>query len=122
MPRHILPEDKIHPAIREKIAKSHLDIVEEVKKAVASNDVVVVGMAMNPNPSKARKLLKARGIAFEYLEYGSYLNTWRRRNALKMWTGWPTFPMVFVKGTLVGGASDLAALAESGELDRMLKG
>ncbi len=122
MPRHILSEEKIHPAIRETIAQNHLDIVEEVRKAVAENDVVVVGMAMNPNPAKARRLLTQRGIPFEYLEYGSYLSTWRRRNALKMWTGWPTFPMVFVKGTLVGGASDLAKLLESGELDRMLKG
>jgi glutaredoxin-related protein len=38
-----------------------------------------------------------------------------------MWTGWPTFPMVFVKGALVGGASDLEALIASGELARMLK-
>lgn len=122
MPRHILAEDRIHSAVREKIAESHRDIVEEVQKAVADNDVVVVGMAMNPNPAKARRLLAARGIPFTYLEYGSYLGMWRRRNALKMWTGWPTFPMVFVKGTLVGGASDLAKLADSGELDRMLKG
>lgn len=38
-----------------------------------------------------------------------------------MWTGWPTFPMVFVKGTLVGGASDLEALIAGGELARLLK-
>lgn len=122
MPRHILPEEKIHPAVREKIANNQRDIVEEVQKAIAENDVVVVGMAINPHPKKARRLLEQRGIPFRYLEYGSYLNQWRRRNALKMWTGWPTFPMVFVKGTLVGGAADLAKLAESGELDRMLKG
>jgi len=122
MPRHVLAEDRIHSAVREKIAQSHRDIVDEVEKAIAENDVVVVGMAMNPNPAKARRLLSKRGIPFAYLEYGSYLGTWRRRNALKMWTGWPTFPMVFVKGTLVGGASDLEKLAESGELDRMLEG
>lgn len=121
MPRHILPEENIHPAVRDKVAENHRDIVEEVQKAVAENDVVVVGMAQNPNPRKATKLLTQRGIPFKYLAYGSYLSLWRRRNALKMWTGWPTFPMVFVKGTLVGGASDLAKLAESGELDRMLK-
>jgi len=34
------------------------------------------------------------------------------------WTGWPTFPMVFVKGVLVGGAEDLARLIEKGELPR----
>ena len=37
-----------------------------------------------------------------------------------MWTGWPTFPMVFVKGTLVGGAADLARLVAGGELAKML--
>ena len=33
------------------------------------------------------------GIDFYYLEYGSYFSQWHRRLALKMWTGWPTFPM-----------------------------
>jgi len=42
------------------------------------------------------------------------------RLALKMWTGWPTFPMVFVKGMLIGGADDLAKLIASGELKRLL--
>jgi len=121
MPRHVLLEERIHPAIRETISANHRDLVEEVQAAVANNDVVVVGMAQNPHPREAKALLKARDIPFVYLEYGSYLKGWRRRNALKMWTGWPTFPMVFVRGTLVGGASQLASLAESGELDALLK-
>lgn len=120
MSRPILDETLIHSAIRERIASQHLDIVKEVQAAVASNAVVVVGMALNPMPKKACKLLTEAGIAHQYLEYGSYFNTWRRRNALKMWTGWPTFPMVFVKGTLVGGANDVQALLESGELKKML--
>jgi glutaredoxin-related protein len=37
-----------------------------------------------------------------------------------MWTGWPTFPMVFVNGKLLGGASDLVAAIAAGELDRLL--
>ena len=120
MVRSVLDEAHIHSAIRQKISSNHADIVREVQAAIASNDVVVVGMAQNPHPRKARKALEARGIPYKYLEYGSYLDGWRRRNALKMWTGWPTFPMVFVKGALVGGASDLDALIQSGELARML--
>jgi len=120
MPRSILDEAHIHPAIRETMANNHSDIVREVQAAIAENRVVVVGMRQNPMPKHARRLLDAKGIAFKYLEYGSYLSGWRRRNALKMWTGWPTFPMVFVKGMLVGGASDLDALIGSGELKKML--
>lgn len=120
MPRNILDETHIHPAIRAAVADSHADVVREVLAAVAANQVVVIGMAQNPFPKKARRLLDAQGIKYAYLEYGSYLSGWRRRNALKMWAGWPTLPMVFVKGVLVGGANDLAKLIADGELARML--
>ena len=116
MPRAILPESQIHPAVREKIASYRSDILKEVQAAVAANEIVVVGMRTNPFPKKARKALDAAGLAYKYLEYGSYLGEYRRRLALKMWTGWPTFPMVFVKGVLVGGAQDLEKMLESGEL------
>jgi monothiol glutaredoxin len=121
MSRSILDEDHIHPAIRATITDHHADIVREVQAAIKGNAVVVVGMKQNPMPRKARKLLDASGTPYKYLEYGSYFNTWRRRNALKMWTGWPTFPMVFVNGVLVGGANDLEKLIGSGELARMVK-
>ncbi len=120
MPRPILAQANIHPAIRDKIANHEQAIVREVQAAVAKHPVVVVGMAMNPFPKKARKALAAAGVAHEYLEYGNYFNHWRQRNALKLWTGWPTMPMVFVKGTLVGGATDLQKLIDSGELKRLL--
>ena len=120
MPRSILDETHIHPAIRERVAGHQQAIVREVQTAVSQHAVVVVGMGLNPFPKKARKLLDAAGVAYHYLEYGSYLHSWRERNALKLWTGWPTFPMVFVKGTLVGGANDLDKLITSGELKTLL--
>ena len=120
MPRLILDESRIHPAVREVIAQHQRDIVEEVSAAVDANDIVVVGMAQNPSPKKARKLLDEAGLSYKYLEYGSYFNTWRRRNALKLWTGWPTFPMIFVKRQFIGGASDLEKLVQSGELKKLL--
>jgi len=120
MTRPLLPEERVDPAIRDKIASNHRDIIDEVEHAVASHDVVVVGMKQNPFPRKARKALTAAGVEFHYLEYGSYLSTWRRRTALKIWSGWPTFPMIFVKGMLIGGAEDVARLIESGELARRL--
>lgn len=120
MPRSILDESRIHPAIRERVAANQLAIVKEVQAAVAQHAVVVVGMGMNPFPKKARKLLDAAGVAYHYLEYGNYFSMWRERNALKMWTGWPTLPMIFVKGTLVGGATDLQKLVDSGALKTLL--
>ena len=120
MPRQTLDESRLHPAIRERVANLNADIVHNVQAATASNPVLVVGMAGNPFCKRARKALGAAGIAHHYLEYGSYFSLWRRRTALKMWSGWPTFPMVFVKGSLIGGADDLKRLIDSGELKRLL--
>ncbi|HEX4233317.1 MAG TPA: glutaredoxin [Caldimonas sp.] len=120
MPRTTLEEARLHPAIREVVANLNADIVHNVQAAANSNPVLVVGMAGNPHVRRARKALDGAGIAYHYLEYGSYFGGWRRRGALKMWTGWPTFPMVFVKGTLVGGADELERLVGGGELKRTL--
>lgn len=121
MPRQVLDESSLHSAIRSQVTGWNQSIVDEVRQAIAANDVVVVGMRQNPYPAKARKALQAIGQPFKYLEYGSYFSMWRPRTALKMWTGWPTFPMVFVKGMLVGGASELQALIYAGELQQSLR-
>ena len=59
MPRTILEEARLHPAIRETVANLNADIVHNVQAAAASNPVLVVGMAGNPLVRKARKLLEA---------------------------------------------------------------
>jgi glutaredoxin-related protein len=110
MPRHILDESHLHPAIRDAVARSHESIVLEVQTAIARHAVVVVGMKSNPFVGKARAVLDAAATQYHYMEYGSYLSQWRRRNALKMWTGWPTFPMVFRDGVLLGGHKEVKAL------------
>jgi monothiol glutaredoxin len=118
--REILPETKVHPSIGEKIANYRKEQVDQVKSLIAAHRVVVVGMAQNPFPKRARRLLDAQGVAYEYLGIGSYFSEWRKRLVLKMWTGWPTFPMIFVDGVLIGGFQDLASLVESGELKKTL--
>ena len=120
MSRFILDEGKIHASVCQAVSDNHREIVEEVKKAIEENNVVVIGMGQNPYCKKARKTLNGKGIVYKYLEYGNYLTSWRRRNALKMWTGWPTFPMVFIKGVLIGGTSDLVELDKKNELDQLI--
>ena len=120
MPRTVLDEARLHPAIRERVANAHADIVHNVQAAASSNPVLVVGMTGNPFVRRSRKALDAAKVAYHYLEYGSYFGEWKPRLALKMWSGWPTFPMVFVKGSLIGGAQELDGLIASGELKRTL--
>jgi monothiol glutaredoxin len=120
MNRPILEASAIHPAIRDQISQYHHVVIQQVQAAIALHPVVVIGMAGNPFVAKARKALTLAGVQHEYMAYGSYVSQWRLRNALKMWTGWPTFPMVFVRGQLVGGADDLRRLLASGEFQSLL--
>jgi glutaredoxin-related protein len=115
---HKLPADKIGPTATEVIANFHRDVVEEVAAAAAKHPVLVVGMRGNPFVKKARELLTAEGVEFAYREYGSYLSKWRERLAIKLWAGYPLFPMVFFDGVLVGGHSELLKLKEQGKLKR----
>jgi len=114
------PRPPILPAIAEAQATYHADLVEEVAKAVSTEKVLVVGVSGLQPGKRARRMLDAQQIPYRYLEYGSYFSGWRRRLALKIWVGWPTFPLVFIKGTFVGGASDLQKLIDSGELKTLL--
>ncbi len=118
--RPVLAHDARSPAIAEKISKFHREVVDEAQSTIERSAVVVVGMAQNPFVKKARKALSDAGIEFEYLEYGSYFGGWKPRLALKMWSGWATFPQVFVRGVLIGGAEETAAALADGSLRERL--
>lgn len=112
MMRDTLDATRIEPAALQAMAGFHADIVHHVQQAVQSNEWVVVGMAQNPVVKKARRFLEAQKIPYTYIEYGSYLSKWKQRLAIKLWSGWPTFPQVFHKGRLIGGAVNLEEYAK----------
>ena len=98
----------------------HADVVQKVASAVERDPVVVVGMSTNPFVGKAVKALTGAGVAHTFLSFGGYTSKWKERLAIKMWSGWPTFPQVFVHGKLLGGFKELDAALQSGELRRMI--
>jgi glutaredoxin-related protein len=118
MERPSLSADKVSPYAHDVVAGFHRTVVDEVAAAVAKDRVVVVGMAQNPVVKRARKMLADASVPFTYLEYGSYFSKWRERLAIKLWAGFPTFPMVFVEGALIGGASELKKLTDDGKLPK----
>jgi monothiol glutaredoxin len=114
--RPVLDPQRIAPAAAEKLRSFHVDVVDEVVAAIANNAVVVVGMAQNPHVKNVRKALDEAGVEFRYLEYGSYFSEWKKRLAIKQWSGWPTFPQIFVRGVLVGGEELTKAAIADGTL------
>jgi len=126
MARQILANTAIHPGIHHKLGKGygkgadHEGIIENIKSATQNSPVLVLGMRQNPVCKTVQKNLKKANVDYQYLEYGSYFSEWQPRLAIKMWTGWPTFPMVFVNGLLVGGNHEVSGLINSGELAKLL--
>ncbi len=118
--RPILEPSRIAPAAAAKIESLFPETIAEIRQAIERAPVVVVGMAQNPHVKNVRKALDAAGIEFEYLEYGSYLSEWRRRLAIKLWSGWPTFPQVYVRGVLIGGEELTKAALADGSIQRQV--
>ena len=111
-----LEEQSVVPAARSAMESFHGDIVREVAETVRRDPVVVVGMAQNPHVRKVRQALDEAAVAHTYLDYGSYFSKWKERLAIKLWSGWPTFPQVFVRGTLIGGEDLTKAAIADGSL------
>ncbi|MBK7827904.1 glutaredoxin [Nannocystis sp.] len=121
-PRPLHPESARTSHVADKMAGFHAGVVAQVRDAVGRDAVVVVGMAQNPFVKKVRRALDEAGVPFTYLEFGSYVSAWKERLAIKMWSGWPTFPQVFVRGTLIGGNDETRAAIADGALKQMLAG
>ncbi len=119
--RRMLPPSRLAPKAAEKQNDFHRSVIDDVERAISANAIVVVGMAQNPHCREVRETLTSAGLEFKYIEYGSYLSKWRERLAVKLWSGWPTFPQVFVRGVLIGGADLTAEAIADGSLKRRLE-
>jgi monothiol glutaredoxin len=105
--RSIIQADKIDVNAKKAIEGFHRPVVKEVQDAITKHEWVIVGMNQNPVVKMARKYLDVKSIPYVYINHGNYFSQWKIRLAIKLWSGWPTFPQVFHKGVLIGGASEL---------------
>ncbi|HPE61040.1 MAG: glutaredoxin 3 [Thiothrix sp.] len=79
--------------------------------------VVMYSTRFCPYCMRARSLLKRRGVDHEEIGVGWNQALWAEMRRL---SGRDTVPQIFIDGQPVGGYDDLAALEQSGELDRLL--
>jgi len=111
-----LQSPSVSPAAYDKMQAFHAPVLDVVRDAVATHPIVVVGMLWNPHVRRARAALDRAGLSYHYLGYGSYLTGWKPRLAIKLWSGWPTYPQIFVDGQLLGGADQVAGALADGTL------
>jgi monothiol glutaredoxin len=112
--------EKYSPLAKDYLDNFHSNVVQEVQKTVSEQDVIVIGMFLNPHVYAVKMALQKKNIPFTYLQYGGYFTKWKQRLAIKMWSGWPTFPQVFVKGTLMGGNKKTQQSLNDGSLQKLL--
>lgn len=67
---------------------------------------------------RAKRLLQEKGVAFS--ETNVLGNSKAKAEMIERADGRRTVPQIFIDGQGIGGSDELAALARSGELDRLL--
>ncbi|XVN40299.1 MAG: Grx4 family monothiol glutaredoxin [Rickettsia endosymbiont of Argas persicus] len=94
-----------------------------IENEIKNNKVVLFMKGTKEMPacgfsSKVVTILNKLGVEFRDIDV---LSDPELRNALKIFSDWPTFPQLYINGELVGGCDIVTELYNSGELEKMLK-
>ncbi len=82
--------------------------------------VLIYTTPLCPYCARAKRLLQAKGVAFEEIDLWQAPE--RRAEMLARAEGRHTVPQIFIDGRPIGGSDDLAALDAAGQLDPLLAG
>lgn len=100
-----------------------MDIQEKIRRQITDNPVVLY---MKGSPQFPRcgfsgatvQLLKTNGLAnFVAVDV---LTDPELREAIKVFSNWPTIPQLYINGEFIGGADIVRDLHEQGELKKLL--
>lgn len=100
------------------------DVMNEIETEVKNNQVLLYMKGTPDQPMcgfsyKVVQILNEIGQPYAYV---NILADQEKREAVKQYGSWPTFPQLYVKGELVGGCDIVTELSESKELQTMLEG
>jgi monothiol glutaredoxin len=96
---------------------------KEIENEIARNTVLVYGKGTKDMPRcgftlETIEFFDRLGYPFEVVDV---LENIEKRDVLSRMTDWPTLPKVFIKGTFYGDTDVLGPMAESGELQTLLR-
>ena len=100
-----------------------MDTLDKIKKQIADN-VIILYMKGSPSmpqcgfSARAVQCIEACGVDFAYVDILANPDI---RQTLPQYANWPTFPQLYVKQELVGGADIILELYEQGELATLLR-
>ena len=96
----------------------NLDITENIKNEIKSNDVVLFMKGTPAFPmcgfsAAVVQVLSNIGIKFNSV---NVLESDEIREGIKLFSNWPTIPQLYVKEEFIGGCDIIKEMYESGEL------
>lgn len=101
-----------------------VDVNARIEDQLKSSDVLLYMKGTPDFPQcgfsgQAIAALKAIGKPFSYV---NIFEDPEVREGLKVYSNWPTFPQLYVKGELIGGSDIMIEMYNSGELKQLLEG
>ena len=115
---------KIHALISEeaqaRLSDFHQPLIEQLQQEIHSHDIVVVGLAYQPSTQRVIKELNKLDCLTQCIEISPWIGSSEKRLAIKIWSGWPSFPQIFVRGMLIGGELELGNFVASGDFNRRM--
>jgi monothiol glutaredoxin len=99
-----------------------VDINERIEKQLTEFPVLLYmkGTPDFPQCGFSAKVVGALKQCQKRFAFVNILEDPELRQGLKVYSDWPTFPQLYIKGELVGGADIVLQLLESGELKKQL--
>jgi monothiol glutaredoxin len=99
-----------------------MTIKEKLKQQIKENDILIYmkGTPYEPQCGFSAKTVKALIECDAKFSYVDVIENNDVRATLPSVSDWPTFPQVFIKGELIGGADIVAQMHESGDLQKAI--
>lgn len=99
-----------------------MNVMQRIEEQISEHPVMLYMKGTPDFPqcgfsARAVQILGQCGAEFAYV---NVFEEQEIREGLKTFSGWPTFPQLFIQGELVGGSDIMLELYESGELPKML--
>lgn len=100
-----------------------MDINETIKSQLEENPIILYmkGSPQAPQCGFSAKTVQAVMACGERFAFVNILDNQELREALKVYSSWPTYPQLYINGELVGGCDIVLEMSESGELSKLVK-
>ncbi len=96
--------------------------IEKIKKQIESNKLIIYikGTPSNPMCGFSAKVINILNLLNLDYSYVDVIENNDIRQSLPLYSKWPTFPQVFYKQKLIGGADIITELYDKNELKKIL--